>query len=153
VRVFEFNTETYYKKNLTKFDTNVNLDGLEARIKEVREYSHPSNIQFTDKFTIEHLKGKIGIFIIEMMGNGMSARAVVKKGSLSLVHRSTIAGQQLFILDDQKRICKGEDCRTGVIIDGKFYGASKEKGRIDIPFAKSAHSTQIILIRDHFAEI
>jgi hypothetical protein len=88
-----------------------------------------------------------------MMGNGMSARAVVKKGSLSLVHRSTIAGQQLFILDDQKRICKGEDCRTGVIIDGKFYGASKEKGRIDIPFAKSANSTQIILIRDQFAEI
>ena len=40
-----------------------------------------------------------------------------------------------------------------LMIDGKFYGASKEKGRIDIPFAKSAHSTQIILIRDQFAEI
>jgi len=59
----------------------------------------------------------------------------------------------LFILDDQKRICRGGDCRTGVIIDGKFYPASKEKGRIDIPFAKSAHSTKIILIRDTFAEI
>jgi len=83
-----------------------------------------------------------------MMGNGMSARAVVKKGSLSLVHRSTIAGQQLFILDDQKRICKGGDCRTGVIMDGKFYAASKEKGRIDIPFAKSPQTTKLILIRD-----
>jgi len=92
VRVFEFNTETYYKKNLAKFDTNVNLDGLEARIKEVREYTHAANIQFTDTFTFEHLKDKTGIFIIEMMGNGMSARAVIKKGSLSLVHRSTIAG-------------------------------------------------------------
>ena len=39
VRVFEFNTETYYKKNLCDFDTNVNLDGLEARITEVREYA------------------------------------------------------------------------------------------------------------------
>lgn len=39
VRVFEFNTETYYKKNLANFDTNVNLDGLEARIKDVREYA------------------------------------------------------------------------------------------------------------------
>jgi hypothetical protein len=37
--VFEFNTETYYKKNLANFDTNVNLDGLEARIKDVREYA------------------------------------------------------------------------------------------------------------------
>lgn len=83
----------------------------------------------------------------------MSARAIIKKGSLSLVHRSTIAGQQLFVLDEQQRICKGGDCRTGVIIDGKFYAASKDKGRIDIPFAKTAHKTKIILIRDEFAEL
>lgn len=92
MRVFEFNTETYYKKNLTNFDTSVNLDGLEARIKEVREYTQPANILFTDKFTFDDIKGKIGLFIIEMIGNGMSARAIIKKGSLSLVHRSTIAG-------------------------------------------------------------
>ena len=33
VRVFEFNTETYYKKTLAPFDTLVNLDGLEASEK------------------------------------------------------------------------------------------------------------------------
>jgi hypothetical protein len=30
VKVFEFNTETYYKKNLKPFNTAVNLDGLDA---------------------------------------------------------------------------------------------------------------------------
>ena len=30
VKVFEFNTETYYKKNLQPFNTGVNLDGLDA---------------------------------------------------------------------------------------------------------------------------
>jgi hypothetical protein len=30
VKVFEFNTETYYKKNLQPFNTSVNLDGLDA---------------------------------------------------------------------------------------------------------------------------
>lgn len=50
-------------------------------------------------------------------------------------------------------ILKGGDCRTGVIIEEKFYPASKEKGRIDIPFAKTEHTTPIILIRDEFAEL
>ena len=30
VKVFEFNTETYYKKNLKPMNKAVNLDGLEA---------------------------------------------------------------------------------------------------------------------------
>jgi len=28
VKVFEFNTETYYKKNLKPFDTSINLHGM-----------------------------------------------------------------------------------------------------------------------------
>ena len=28
VNIFEFNTETYYKKNMKPFDTSVDLDGL-----------------------------------------------------------------------------------------------------------------------------
>jgi len=31
------------------------------------------------------LKDRVGLFIVEFIGNGMSARAVIKKGSLSLV--------------------------------------------------------------------
>lgn len=38
VRVFEFNTETYYRKNLKPFDTTVDLDGLEAKINHKFEY-------------------------------------------------------------------------------------------------------------------
>jgi len=45
-----------------------------------------------ERFTFEKLKDRVGLFIVELMGNGVSARAVIKKGSLSLVHRSTIAG-------------------------------------------------------------
>lgn len=30
VKVFEINTESYYKKNYTAIDSNINLDGLRA---------------------------------------------------------------------------------------------------------------------------
>ena len=31
VKVFEFNTETYYMKNKAVFNTGINLEGLDAR--------------------------------------------------------------------------------------------------------------------------
>jgi hypothetical protein len=29
IRVYEFNTETYYKKNMVPFDTSISLQGME----------------------------------------------------------------------------------------------------------------------------
>ena len=89
------------------------------------------------------------MFIVEFIGNGVSARAVIKKGSLSLVHRSTIAGHLLYILDEKKKICTGE--RTGVWFDGKFYQAEREKGRILMPYGKQNLSAKIIMINGDFA--
>ena len=42
------------------------------------------------------------IFIVEFVGNGRSARAVVKKGSLSLIYKSTVAGHLATIIDDNR---------------------------------------------------
>lgn len=68
------------------------------------------------------------------MGNGVSARAVIKKGSLSLIHRSTIAGHLAYVLDANKNVCKGD--KTGVWFDNKYYQADKDTGRIFIPYSK-----------------
>ena len=42
---------------------------------------------------------------------GKSSRAIVKKGKLTLVHRTTIAGHIAYILDDQQQICTGQEQR------------------------------------------
>jgi hypothetical protein len=83
------------------------------------------------------------------MGNGVSARAVIKKGSLSLVHRSTIAGHLVYVLDENKNVCASE--RTGVWFDGKYYPADKANGRIFIPYSKQELSANIIMINGEFA--
>ncbi len=38
VKLFEFNTETYYKKTLQPFNTSINLDGLVAKEEQKHEY-------------------------------------------------------------------------------------------------------------------
>ncbi len=50
VKVFEFNTETYYKKNLQPFNTAVNLDGLEASNSTQYNYDLSSNIRHRERF-------------------------------------------------------------------------------------------------------
>lgn len=113
-KVFEFNTETYYRKNLKPFDTTVDLDGLESSITKRYDFEYPPNYKEKVALSFPELAGKVGLFIVEFVGNGRSARAVIKKGALSLIHRSTIAGHMAYILDDNKQKCKGES--TGLYV-------------------------------------
>jgi len=98
----------------------------------------------------DELKGKVGLFIIEFLGNGQMSRAVIKKGSLSLVHQSSPAGHIAYIIDANRNICVSD--KTGVWIDKKFYPSNKDKnGQIFIPYAKSQHETKVIMIHEDFA--
>ena len=135
VKIFEFNTETYYKKNLQPFNTAVNLDGLVAAEEQNVDYSYPPNKKHIERFTFPSITNKIGLFIVEFIGNGKSARAIIKKGSLSLLQKPTVAGHLAYILDHKKQICTGP--RTGIWFDGEYYEAQAEKqGRIFIPYGK-----------------
>jgi hypothetical protein len=120
IKIFEFNTETYYKKTLQPFNTGVNLDGLVASTERVVEEfkDRPTNKKYIETFSFPELDGKIGLFIVEFIGNGLSARAVIKKGSLSMIHKPTIAGHLAYVLDENKKICTGENNRTGIFFDG-----------------------------------
>jgi hypothetical protein len=81
------------------------------------------------------------------------SRAVVKKGSLSLIHRSTANGHMAFIIDSERRICKSEG--TGVWIEKKFYECNLEKnGAIFIPYISDGpRSTKLIMIHEGFAQL
>jgi hypothetical protein len=63
----------------------------------------------------------VGLFIIELIGNGMSARAILKKGSLSLIHKVGVAGHIGYILDENRKICKGP--KTGLYFQDEYYEA------------------------------
>ena len=91
-KIFEFNTLTYYRKTMKPFETSIDLDGLESSIEKTFEFNQQPNCTHYEKFQFPELTGRVGLFIIEFVGNGKSSRAVIKKGSLSLIHKSTIAG-------------------------------------------------------------
>lgn len=101
-KVFQFNTETYYKKTMKPFDTTIDLHGMVPSYEKIltKEFEGIGKNKVTDvTLTLDELKGKVGTFIVELFGNGIKSRAVIKKGSLTLVYRSTESGHIAYILD------------------------------------------------------
>lgn len=145
LKLFEINTDNYFRKNMANFSSDINLDGLIAKHEQELNYADkPSNLRHTETFKFPQFNGQRGLFVIELIGNGLSTRAVVQKGSLSVIYKSTIAGHFAFILDEDKRICKGT--ATGLYFDNNFYSTDPQSGRIVIPFSRHPYSGKAILM-------
>lgn len=144
--MFEINTDNYFRKNFSNFTSDINLDGLIAKFEKDCDFTDkPSNLRHTEVFNFPQFNGQRGLFVIELIGNGISSRAIVQKGNLSLIHKSTIAGHFAFILDENKEICKGGKY-TGLYFDNNFYAADQGTGRIVIPFGRHTYSGKAIMM-------
>jgi hypothetical protein len=154
IKVFEFNTETYYKRTHMPFSSEINLDGLVASDERVINTFKPmaSTKKFKETFTFPELSNRVGLFIIEFIGNGANARAVIKKGSLSLVHKPTIGGHAAYIIDENKKICTGP--QTGVQMGNQFYQPKDMgSGKIFLPYDKYGGTKNVIVMHDGFADL
>ena len=96
------------------------------------------------------LKDKIGLFVIELMGNGISSRAVLKKGTLSFIEKSTIAGQCIYILDADRKVCNYAE--SGIWIENKLYTCNTEQnGRIMLPYIEGSRTSKAVLLHQGVA--
>lgn len=104
---------------------------------------------------MEELKDKKGLFVIEMLGNGHLSRAIIKKGSLSLIYRSLSMCQVCFIIDENQKVVSSDDDTTGMWIDDKFYESiKKENGAIYIPYTSESNlSRNVILVHENQSEL
>mmetsp|Transcript_9907 Transcript_9907/g.9754 ORF Transcript_9907/g.9754 Transcript_9907/m.9754 type:complete len:193 (+) Transcript_9907:832-1410(+) len=149
VKVFEINTDNYYRKNMAPFTTNINLDGLVCKTEKDYSFSHLTpQMKRVEEFTFTQFNNKRGLFVFEFIGNGLSSRAIIQKGNLNFVQKTTIAGQMAFILDEHRGICKGE--YTGLFFDNQFFKAD-ENGRIIVPFGRNKQEGKALIIHDGYA--
>ena len=112
---------------------------------------HPIN-KFRHTFDFPELDNKLGLFVIEFISNGYSSRAIIKKGTLSVIYKQTISGQVAYILDDEREIWSSED--TGVYFKNQFFKADSDKGgKITIPYEKQLTTGNAILVHNGFAQL
>ena len=150
IKIYEFNAENYYRNKLSQFNDQINLDGLEPLFERTEEFKESPQKKFRHMFEIPEIHQKAGLFVIDFISNGTSSRAVIKKGSLSLVYKSARDGLHCFICDDEKQICK--DDTTAIWFSNKYYKANEE-GKIMIPYSKTYNYSTAVLLHQGISDI
>ncbi|MDF1812713.1 MAG: hypothetical protein P1V20_10880 [Verrucomicrobiales bacterium] len=147
VKVYEINTLNFYLDQRKELNTDLSLDGLIANEEFKYHYEENSIIRKRRSFDFKSLNGKRGVWIIEFIGNGVSSRALVRKGQLQYLSRTSAAGIIVTVLDETNQKVKNPSVWFG----GKEYRPD-QKQRIILPFSASGRSP-MILTDGNFSEL
>lgn len=139
VKVFEINTQNYYRDRLKEIDTNIELDGLLPNQETVYEYAETPFVKKQRRFEFPDLDQR-GTYVVDFIGNRKSCRALVRKGHLRLLEEVTAAGHELTVIDESKRVLQS----ANVWLQGKLF-ESNEEGKIFVPFSNRPGSAPVVL--------
>lgn len=147
VKVYEINAAGFYKNNKRLINTDINLDGLVANEERTLEYTDSPLRRITRHFDFPQLNAR-GVYVVELIGNGKSSRALIRKGKLRYLERPDAAGHTFVILDEaNKRVENGR-----LWLAGHEYAADKD-GTITVPYSTSPQPQPIVLLAGEFASL
>jgi len=147
VKVFEVNTQNYYREKLTEIGPHIDLDGLVAKDEATSTYREPPVRRVRRHFEFPKLDAR-GVYVIDFIGNGKSSRAVIKKGRLRYLVRSSVAGQIFHVYDESNRPVTA----ASLWLAGNLYTADKD-GQIITPYSNQPGSQPIVLSSGSFSTL
>ena len=155
ISIYEINTENYYLTKKAPLNSLINVEGIIAsKTMDMKIEGGENPLKRIRKtITLDLIpKGKPGVYLVEILGNGISSRIIIKKGRLNLISRNTSKGILCQIIDEKNEILK--DDKTYLWYNGnKFYCEQKE-GFIILPYkALVDSSNKCILVHDSYADI
>ena len=142
VKVFEINTVNYYHDTGKPLNLALNLDGLVASHETRQTYEDPAERRIARTFDLPQLKGR-GVWVVELIGNGKSSRALIQKGQLRLHQEITAAGHSFQALDAPK---------ASIWLGGREFSPGDD-GRIHIPFSTQPKTDTLIVRDGNFASL
>jgi hypothetical protein len=147
VKVYEINTFNYYRETGQPLNLAINLDGLVASVSRTLAYKETSERRVARTFDLPELNGR-GVFVVELIGNGKSSRALVQKGRFDVLQEVTSAGHAFTVLDEAgKRVADASGW-----LGGREFPAGKD-GRILVPFTTAQKQESIVVRKDGFATL
>ena len=147
VKVYEINTFNYYRETGQPLNLAINLDGLVASATRRVEYKEPPERRLARTFDFPELKQR-GAYVVELIGNGKSSRALVQKGRLGVLQEVTAAGHAFTVLDDASR--RLTDARGW--LGGREFAPGKD-GRLLVPFTAAPKMENIVILQGGFAAL
>ncbi|MEM7457266.1 MAG: hypothetical protein AAF456_23185, partial [Planctomycetota bacterium] len=145
VKVFEINTNNFYRREMREIDTDINLDGLVPNQEMRFEYDDAPALRIKRNFEIPGLD-EAGVYIVDFIAGGQSSRALIRKGRLFLIEQTTVAGHVLRVADQDGELISD----ANVLVSGRRYDAN-EDGLIAIPFTDSPRFQPVIVSSGDFS--
>mmetsp|Transcript_54880 Transcript_54880/g.123284 ORF Transcript_54880/g.123284 Transcript_54880/m.123284 type:complete len:1990 (-) Transcript_54880:160-6129(-) len=143
VRIYEINAEAYYVHHQKPFVSDINLDGIGATLEVEHEYRQAPIVEHDEELTFEQLAGKQGLFVLDLIGADLRSRAVIRKGTLSLIHRETPVGHVAYVLAPDRSVVQSG---ARLCLEGRWYESDPAKGgRIIVPYGKTRSRLKVII--------
>ena len=139
VKVFEIDSFNFLRGEGREVDAAINLDGLVANVEKTYTYTEPALLRVRRHFDLPTLD-KAGAYVVELIGNGMSSRAVIHKGRLQFIEHPGAAGHVFRIFDERSR-----PRPAATIWFGKREYRADEDGEIVLPYSTKPGNKRIIL--------
>lgn len=149
-KVISIDSERYYRTNLTPIPADLLLDGVEATLEKVIETPLSPLIRTIETVSFPELAGKEGLFVVEVMGGGLHARAWIQKGGLQRVTVQSEAGYKVYIYSVEGELRKSE--HTGVLIDGKIYLQQADTDYVLVPWETATVWKTVVLLSDNLTQ-
>ncbi len=127
VRIYEINTVSYYRTHEQLLDTDIDLDGLVATHEQSLDFNQPAVQRHREVLKLDQISGR-GVWIVDLVGKGLRARAMIRRGQIHHVD-STIADGMLFTIIDENRQPIGG---ATMLVGGREFIAD-EQGRMSMP--------------------
>ncbi|MBL8723775.1 MAG: hypothetical protein JNK49_06995 [Planctomycetes bacterium] len=140
VKVFAIDTFRYHTEKLREIDASIDLDGVVPNHEASFAYPEPPVRRVRRTFDLPQLR-EPGTYVVELVGNGISSRAVVHKGWLRAVERPSAAGHRFTVFDEA-----GTPVPTALLWFGGREYLPDAGGRILLPYSTDP-SPRVAVVR------
>lgn len=147
VRVYPIHTVNWYRNERRPVPLDIDLEGMISRDETVYDYAEVPTRRVVRTFEFPRITER-GVYVIDLIGNGVSSRAVVNIGGFRLLERIGAAGHVFTVVNESNAPVP----EATLWVDGQLY-TPDERGTVRVPFSTSPGTRQAIVEQGGFASL
>ncbi|MCU0865850.1 MAG: hypothetical protein MUC36_18865 [Planctomycetes bacterium] len=139
IRVFTLDEFRHLQEHGRPIDLSLDVDGFAPAVELQQRFDEPPLRRVRRTFSLPQLR-EPGLHLVELIGNGVRSRALIRKGTLHAVVRSTAAGPEFTVFDET-----GQLRADAVVWLGASEYTAAADGTILLPFTAKAAMANAVL--------
>jgi hypothetical protein len=140
VKVFRIDELAFFLSHGREVTTDLDLDGLTGGFETSLAFDAPAMHRVRRRIELPAC-ARPGTFVVELIGNGKSSRALVRKGRLRYATRHGAAGVVVTLAGETGQLVPG----AAIWLGGREYRAEAD-GTVTLPFSTRPGRTPMLLV-------